>query len=185
MITIALIVAAALVLGGKDLVAKGRELVAGMPVPEISVRHVAAALLLVAALVYWQRGQPDGPEPAPPAPAGPLDLRGLFVGPTAASDAILVGALCGELAAELQWDGTQAEPFFRTAIAIDELRQRTRELRCRGESIGSRQTSARDAIASHLERAVGTSGGPITPEQRAAWVAAFRDIERAAANVTR
>jgi hypothetical protein len=185
MITIALIVAAALVLGGKDLVAKGRELVARVPVPEISVRHVAAVLLLVAALVYWQRAQPDGPAPIPPAPAGPLDLRGMFVGPSAAADAVLVGALCGELADELQWDGTQDDPFFRTGISIDELRQRARELRCRGESIGSRQPAARDAIASHLERAVGTSGGPITPEQRAAWVTAFRDIERAAANVTR
>jgi hypothetical protein len=109
----------------------------------------------------------------------------MFVGPSAAADAVLVGALCGELADELQWDGTQDDPFFRTAISIDELRQRARELRCRGESIGSRQPAARDAIASHLERAVGTSGGPITPEQRAAWVTAFRDIERAAANVTR
>lgn len=185
MITIALIVAAALVLGGKDLLAQGRELVARVPVPEISVRHVAAGLLLVAALVYWTRAQPDVVPPIPPAPAGPLDLRGLFAGPSAAADAVLVAALTGELADELEWDGSQAEPFFRTGIVIDELRQRARELRCRGESIGSRQPAARDAIAGHLEKAVGTSGGPITSEQRASWVTAFRDIERAAANVTR
>ena len=93
--------------------------------------------------------------------------------------------MTGELADELEWDGTQAEPFFRSGVAIDDLRQRTRELRCRGESIGSRQPAARDAIAGHLERAVGVSGGPITPEQRAAWVRALTEISEAATLVTK
>jgi hypothetical protein len=115
----------------------------------------------------------------------PLDLRGLFRGPQAAEDAALVGSLCGELADELEWDGLQSDPLVKTAIAIDELRQRARELRCRGVSIGARQPAARDAIARHLEDKVGTAGGPITPEQRSTWVAAFRDIERAADNVVR
>ena len=95
------------------------------------------------------------------------------------------GAESTVLTDELEWDGGQAEPYLKTAIAIDELRQRARELRCRGVSIGARQPAARDAIARHLDEKVGTAGGPITREQRAAWVAAFRDIERAATNVVR
>ena len=70
-------------------------------------------------------------------------------------------------------------------MAIDDLRQRARELRCRGVSIGARQPAARDAIATHLEAAVGTSGGPIDAAGRAAWVKALREISEAAARVTR
>jgi hypothetical protein len=186
LVTLALIVAAALVLGGRDLVKHGREFLATLPIPELSSRQIGAAALLIAAIVSYHWSQPVSPAPVPtPAPAGPLDLRGMFRGPTAAEDAALVGSLCGELADELEWDGGQAEPYLKTAIAIDELRQRARELRCRGVSIGARQPAARDAIARHLDAKVGTAGGPITPEQRAAWVAAFRDIEGAAANVVR
>jgi hypothetical protein len=186
MLTVILILAAALVLGGKDLLAKGRELAELLPRPEVSWRQIAAAGLLIGAVVAfnWQQSATPGPTP-PPIPSGPLDLRGLFTGPSGAVDAALVAAMTGELADELEWDGTQAEPFFRSGVAIDDLRQRTRELRCRGESIGSRQPAARDAIAGHLERAVGVSGGPITPEQRAAWVRALTEISEAATLVTK
>ena len=186
LVTLALIVAAALVLGGRDLLKHGREFVAQLPIPELSSRQIGAAALLMAAIVSWHWSQAVSPAPSPtPPPAGPLDLRGLFRGPQAAEDAALVGSLCGELADELEWDGLQSDPLVKTAIAIDELRQRARELRCRGVSIGARQPAARDAIARHLEDKVGTAGGPITPEQRSTWVAAFRDIERAADNVVR
>lgn len=185
MLTAALIVAAALLLGGKDLAARGRELLARLQAGGLTWRHLAAAGLIVAALVAYSRNTPD-PDPAPaPAPVGPLDLRGLFRGPTAAEDAATVSALCGELAEEIAWDGAQETPRWRTGVAADELRHAARELRCRGVSVGSRQPAARDAIAAHLERAVGVSGGPIDAEKRAAWVKALREIAEAAANVTR
>jgi len=60
-----------------------------------------------------------------------------------------------------------------------------REFRCRGISIGDRQPVARDVIAKYLEDAVGTDGGPLTPEQRSAWVAAYRDIGRAATDAAK
>ena len=96
-----------------------------------------------------------------------------------------MAALTGELADEIAWDGQQDDPVFKTGVALDELRQRARQLRCRGVSIGQRQPQARDAIARHLEAAVGNSGGPIDDAQRAAWVQAFIDISEAAARVTR
>jgi hypothetical protein len=118
-------------------------------------------------------------------PVGPLDLRGLFQGPTGAEDAALVAALTGELADELQWDWSQAKPYLTTGVAVDELRRRTREMRCRGVSIGARQPAARDAIAKHLDQAVGNSGGPIDEAKQAAWVKALREISEAALDVTR
>lgn len=186
MLTAALIVAAALVLGGKDLLERARTLAQSLPLPEVSWRQAAAAALIVAAVVaYNLPTAPPAPGPSPEPPAGPLDLRGLFKGPTAAEDAATIAAFCDELAAELEWDGRQEAPYLKTGVAIDELRHRAREFRCRGVSIGARQPEARDAIAAHLEQAVGVSGGPIDEKQRAAWVTALREIAEAAADVTR
>jgi hypothetical protein len=96
-----------------------------------------------------------------------------------------VSALCAELADEIAYDGTLSEPFLKTGVALDELRRRARELRCRGVSIGARQPAARDAIAKHLDQAVGNGGGPIDEAKRAAWVKALREIAEASADVTR
>ena len=185
MLTAALIVAAALLLGGKDLLAHAGELLGRLRDRGLSWRHLAAGSLIVAAMASY-RSQGPGPGPLPvPAPSGPLDLRGLFTGPTAAEDAATIGALCAELADEIAWDGGQESPRWRTGVAVDELRHAARELRCRGVSVGARQPAARDAIAGHLERAVGVSGGPIDVEKRAAWVKALREIAEAADHVTR
>ena len=185
MLTAVLIIAAALVLGGKDLWHHVQGWLAKLPRPEIAGRQVAAAALLIGAVAAWHLGSPVTPAPGPEPAPGPLELRGLFVGPTAAEDAAVVAALTGELADEIAWDGQQDDPVFKTGVALDELRQRARQLRCRGVSIGQRQPQARDAIARHLEAAVGNSGGPIDDAQRAAWVQAFMDISEAAARVTR
>jgi len=184
MLTAALIIAAALVLGGKDLWHQVQEWLAKLPRPEIAGRQVAAVALLIGAVAAWHLGSPVTPGPGPEPAPGPLDLRGLFVGPTGAEDAAVVAALTGELADEIAWDGRQEDPVFKTGVALDELRQRARQLRCRGVSIGQRQPQARDAIARHLEAAVGNSGGPLDEAQRAAWVKAFTDISEAAARVT-
>jgi hypothetical protein len=90
-----------------------------------------------------------------------------------------------ELASEIEWDSMQAEPLIRTGVAVDDLRQRARELRCRGVSLGEKHPRAREAIKSHLDATAGTSGGPLTPAQRSAWVAAYREIARAAADASR
>ncbi len=146
---------------------------------------IAVGLVIGAALVWYAGVRDQAAPPAPaPAPAG-LHLRGLFRGPTAAEDAATIGGLCSELADEIEWDGRQAEPSLKSGVAFDDLRQRARELRCRGVSVGARQPAARDAIRVYLEEQVGTAGGPVTPEQRAKWVSALRDIGREATDAAR
>jgi hypothetical protein len=112
-------------------------------------------------------------------------LDGDFRGETASDDAATVGNLLLELADELEWDGSLSEPYYVTGSQIDQLRKASRVLRCRGESIGDRQPAARDKIAEYLEIHVGTDGGPLTPESRAAWVSAFRDVGRAACDASK
>ena len=187
MMTVALVLAAFYLLAGKELHAKAAAFLAGFSRPEISWQQVAAAGLLILAVVAFNWQTPVSPTPTPPVPVpvGPLDLRGLFQGPTGAEDAALVAALTGELADELVWDWSQAKPYLTTGVAVDELRRRTREMRCRGVSIGARQPAARDAIAKHLDAAVGNSGGPIDEATKAAWVKALLEISEAAAYVTR
>lgn len=184
--TILLIAAAVLLLGGKDIVQKAQGLAAKIPRPTLSWQQMAAAGLLIAAVLSFGWKPDAGPEPAPePKPPLAFSLEATFVGPTAAEDSAVIAALTAELADEIAWDGTQEVPYLKTGVALDDLRQRARELRCRGVSIGARQPAARDAIAKHLEAAVGTSGGPITPKIRDAWVKAMREVSEAAADVTR
>jgi hypothetical protein len=187
MMTVLLVVAAALVLGWNEVRAYGKALLERLPRPALSWRQAAAAGLILAAIVFyhWDQEATPAPKPPAPAPAGALDLRGLFAGQHGATDAAVVAAMTAELADEIEWDGGQSEPLFASGVALDDLRRRTRELRCRGVSIGARQPAARDAIAAHLDQAVGNSGGPVDAAKRAAWVKALRDISEAADRVTR
>lgn len=163
-----------------------RQVVGDVSLPTIERRHVAGAALLAAAAIAWgSSGSSPAPTPAPGPAPGALNLRGTFVGPDAAADAATVSALMDELAGEIEWDGMQPEPLVRTGVAVDDLRQRARELRCRGVSLGEKHPRAREAIKSHLDATAGTSGGPLTAAQRSAWIAAYRDIARAAADAAR
>lgn len=166
---------------------KSKELVAAVRAKASSIethQWIAAGLLCLAGVVwYTEHSMVPVPEPEPepsPAPVVSLDLRGKFVGESAAADAASVCAICDEIARELEWDGMQSDPFFKTGVAFDELRVRTRKLLMKGESIGDRHPLARDAIEQYLNDHAGTSGGPLTPDGRAKWVAAYRDVARAA-----
>ena len=182
MIVALLIAAAAYAFAGD----KFTKYVGDVSLPTLERRHVVGAALLAAAAFAWGSSAPPAPAPTPaPGPAPGFSLRGTFVGPDAAADAATVSALMDELAAEVEWDGSQAEPLIRTGVAVDDLRQRARELRCRGVSLGEKHPRAREAIKAHLDATAGTSGGPLTPAQRSAWVAAYRDIARAAADASR
>lgn len=140
-------------------------------------KWLAISLLLVA--VALLPGWPRDGQPTPVPDSGPLSLRGEFTGATASEDASIIGSLLNELADEIEWDGSQSEPSLRSGVQVDQLRKAARTLRCRGESVGERQPKARDKIAAYLEQHVGVDGGPLTPESRAAWVSAFRDVGRA------
>ena len=74
-----------------------------------------------------------------------------------------------------------AEPRIRTGAQVDDLRKAARELRCRGIHLGQKHPLMRDAIDAYLDKVAGTYGGPLTPASRAKWVAAYREVSRAAA----
>lgn len=159
--------------------------------PQIDRRHMAGAALVAAAALAWSssgRGPAPapGPTPAPPAPDAPLVLAGLFSPrPEAAADAATIEALFGEIADELEWDSMEPEPMYKSGVAFDELRVRAFDMRCRGISLGDRHPRVREAIRAYLDRAAGISGGPLTPAQKSAWVAAFRTVKLAAGEAIR
>jgi hypothetical protein len=144
------------------------------------------AILAAGAMIAFSIRESGTPAPAPgPAPVVGLDLRGRFVGPDAAADAATTAALLEELAGQIEWDGTQAEPRLRTGAAFDDLRRSARELRTRGVSLGARQPAVRDAIKVFLDAEAGTEGGPVDAASRAKWVRAYRAVSQAAAEATR
>lgn len=147
----------------------------------MSFRQVLAIGLLFVAFQLYQSGGKTQPDSRPTD----IELRGKFVGPDAAQDAAIVAGLAGELANEIEWDGKQDNPFLQTGVDFDTLRTRARELRCNGESLGDKHPKVRAAVATYLNAQVGTSGGPISPADRANWVAAYREIAEAASNAAR
>lgn len=132
--------------------------------------------LLIAAAVYLEFSKGSAPSPAPD---GPIVLRGRFTG-DGSEDAALISSLFGEIADEMEWDGQQADPFLKTGASMDALRTRARALRCRGTRLGDKHPAVRDAIHKYLDETVGVDAGPVTPEQRAKWINAYRTIARAA-----
>ena len=144
------------------------------------------AILAAGAMIAFSIRESGTPAPAPgPVPVVGLDLRGRFVGPDAAADAATTAALLDELAGQIEWDGSQAEPRLRTGAAFDDLRRAARELRTRGVSLGARQPAVRDAIKTFLDSEAGTEGGPVDAAARAKWVRAYRAVSQAAAEATR
>jgi hypothetical protein len=184
-ITALLVAFAVYLLAGQQIAEKAKAFIATAKVPSIDGKHVAVLALLVAAAIAFMPSRSNTPTPAPaPVPPDAFTLRGKFVGPQAASDAATLSALCDELASCIEYDGTH-DQRLKTGVAFDELRIAAREARCKGDSIGARQPHVREAVHKFLDDAVGASGGPVTPESRAAWVSALRDLSRAAADVTK
>ena len=185
MITALLVAFAVYALAGQQITEKLKAWYATAKMPTIDGKHVAVLALVVAAAISFMPNRSSTPTPDPaPAPPDAFSLRGKFIGPTAAEDAATMSALCGELADCIEYDGSH-EQRLKTGVAFDDLRIAARDMRCKGESIGARQPQVRDAVHKFLDDAVGSSGGPVTPESRAAWVSALRDLSRAAADVTR
>jgi hypothetical protein len=151
---------------------------------DVQRKAIAIGLAACAAVALLLSVPVGSPTPAPQPPNG-LVLRGKFVGPSAADDAATLAGYADEIASEIEHDGMQSEPFLRTAAAFDELRTRTRALLCRGESIGDRQPRVREVLDKYLTEQLGTSGGPVGQEQRSKWVSCYREIGRAAADVSR
>lgn len=184
MITAALIAAAVVLFAGTESIEKVRAWIAANA-GKIDRKKAAAVALLVAAAIYAYRPASNEPSPPVPVPPDAFTLRGKFQGERAAEDAVLLSCLLAELADCIEHDGSLKEPRLRTGVAFDDLRIAAREARMRGESLGARQPQVRDAIHQFLDDAVGPSGGPVTPERRAAWVSAYRDLSEASAEAVR
>jgi hypothetical protein len=183
-ITALLVAFAVYVLAGQQITEKVKAFIATAKMPTIDGKHVAALALVVAAAIAFMPSKP-APTPHPvPVPPDAFTLKGKFIGERAASDAIIMSELCASLADCIEYDG-QHDQRLKTGVAFDDLRIAAREMRCKGESIGARQPQVKDAVHKFLDDSVGSSGGPVTPESRAAWVSALRDLARAAADVTK
>jgi hypothetical protein len=183
-ITALLVAFAVYLLAGQQIAEKAKAFVATAKMPTIDGKHVAVLALLVAAAIAFMPSR-SIPTPAPaPVPPDAFTLKGKFIGERASSDASTLSALCSELADCIEYDGLH-DQRLKTGVAFDELRIAAREARCKGDSIGARQPHVREAVHKFLDDAVGASGGPVTPESRAAWVSALRDLARAAADVTK
>lgn len=187
MIPAMLVSAALFALFGSSLIERARVWAESAEIPHLDRRHVAAAALLAAAAFAWSTSAPaPAPGPTPPAPEpAAVMLKGKFVGPSAAADAATSSALFAEIADELEWDGVQADQRYKSGVAFDDLRTRAREMRCRGVALGDTHPRAREAIQSYLDSVAGDSGGPLTSEQRATWVAAYKTLAEAAADASR
>lgn len=142
-------------------------------------RVKAALALFGVAAALWFFTLPAKTPPAP-TPVGEIDLSAAFSGEHAADDAALVASLADEVANVIEWDGRQPEPVLTTGKQLDQLRTRTREFLCRGQPLGERHPRMRQIVGEYLESKLGSSGGSVTAEQRAAWVAAYREVARAA-----
>lgn len=148
------------------------------------MRFWAGALIAGGALL-WSALIENASVPVPAPISTDIPLRGLFVGPTAGDDALLLASLCEEVANEIQWDGMQEEPVLTTGVQLDLLRVRARNLFLRGESVGERQPRVAAAVGDYLTKELGISGGPVTPDQRSKWVSAYRELSRAAEDAAR
>lgn len=186
MITALLIAAAAALLYADRLKAMWAKLDAKLPTLQAH-HYLAIGLLIVAGLAYTTNTPDAQPTPSPGGPPGALSLDGLFTGPTAATDAAALAALCDELAAAVEFDAMCDKPRLSNGWQIADLRTAAREIRMAGQSIGARQPLVRDAVQRHLDHpdVLGKGGGPLSPRDRARWIAAFREIARAAESAIR
>jgi hypothetical protein len=145
---------------------------------------ILAALLagaVLAAVVEF------APRPAPPAPtpASVLDLRGKFVGASAAEDAAAFAGLCHGIAEALSADGGKPTPRITTGVQIEDVRVAAAEGRFLPRSLSREQPHAAAAAGRYLDSVVGTSGGPLDATARQRWVEAFRALATAAEEAVR
>lgn len=157
----------------------------GGPHPLTLISILAAGGMIAFAI---REPRTPGPDPAPAPAVEGLDLRGKFVGPTAAADAAITACLTDACArylrhdpvADVDHDGTPDGPRLTTGAKVSELRTVARDYRTEGVRLADRQPLALDAIAAFLEKTVGTNGGPLDDAARQRWIDGFERVSRAA-----
>ncbi len=136
---------------------------------------IAVGLLLLAFMSFNSKNEPT---PAPAPPSSELNLTGKFVGSEAAADAIILGELCRSIAECIERDGMLEKPRLATGRALDDLRRSAREYALDGRCLTDEQPAVADAVGNYMEAKIGSNGGPVSPQLRASWVAAFREVAR-------
>ncbi len=141
-------------------------------------------LVGLAALAWWafSRSDPSVPSPSPP-PGGPSLVEAFRTNDDrreAVQHARVFATICGSLADYLEYDGSRPQPLIKTGVQIDEFRRGLRQTRTKGWSFLTTYPELGPAVEQFLTREVGTSGGPLTPEQRQKWIAAMRQLEQSA-----
>jgi hypothetical protein len=145
----------------------------------IAVAVLAGGAVLAACVEYWPRPTHR------PTPAAGLDLRGKFIGPSAPDDAAAFAGLCRGVAEALDKDGAAAAPRISTAAQLEDIRIATSEGMFLPESFTRNQPHVAAAAGQFLDKAVGTSGGPIDLAARGKWCAALRELAQAAEEAVR
>jgi hypothetical protein len=145
-----------------------------------SNRSSLPLLIALGLAAYLLVGRGDwSPLPRPEPPAGP-DLVDAFSTnddrAAARTHAHLFATICDSLADYLEYDGTRPQPLLKTGVQIDEFRRAIRQTRTKGWSFLVQYPRLEAPLEAHFTAAVGTSGGPVTPEQRAKWVTALRQV---------
>jgi len=147
--------------------------------------HVILAALLAGAVLAAVVEFAPRPAPPAPTPASVLDLRGKFIGPSAADDAAAFAGLCHGIAEALSADGGKASPRITTGVQIEDVRVAAAEGRFLPRSLSREQPHAAAAAGRYLDSVVGTSGGPLDATARQRWVEAFRTLATAAEEAVR
>lgn len=160
-----------------------------MTAPQPNASSIVVPLLLLAAVVALFLGQGCQPTPSPlvptPQPVGGPDMVRAF---SANDNRVEAMAHCHALetildtaADVLEYDGKLQEPRIKTGVQLEEFRRALRENRMKGFSFGFRYPDLKVELEGYLDRAAGTSGGPLdfAPDgkpldTRQKWIQAFR-----------
>lgn len=141
-----------------------------------------AAIGLAAWLVMARPFDPAAPAPGP-APVG-VDLASAFATnddrAEAAEHARTFGTICRSLADCLEYDAGRSDPLLKTGLQVDDLRRGLRQTRMRGWSFLAKYPELGARTEAFLASQVGTSGGPLSAEDRTKWISAFRTLAAAA-----
>ena len=140
-------------------------------------RQILAGCLLAVAAVCVVAELLPTPQAAP---EGPLVLRGVFIGPTAAEDAAALAGLARGVSEALRHDADRKDPRIETGLHLEELRLAACEGRFLPRSLTREQPAAAAACGKFLDQAIGTSGGPLTADRRQAAIDAYAAIAVAA-----
>lgn len=100
--------------------------------------------------------------------------------PNGHAHALEFAAILEAIADRIEWDGQRENPRLKTGVQIDDFSRLLREFETMGWSFLRDYPAIKGIVKKELDQSVGVSGGPITPERRAKWVASLRKLSDAA-----